>query len=77
MRLRPFSFKEVLKVLDRLGFVVVRQKGGHIVLKGSYKGTKRTVVVPRHPEIAIGALRGILIQAGLDTEEFLKLAKKS
>ncbi len=30
-------------------------------------------VVPKHEEIAIGTLRGILFQAGLTVEEFLKL----
>jgi predicted RNA binding protein YcfA (HicA-like mRNA interferase family) len=57
--------------------VVVRQKGSHIVLKGSYRMLKRTVVVPRHAEIAVGTLKGILSQAGLSSEEFLELVKKS
>ncbi|MCJ7762243.1 type II toxin-antitoxin system HicA family toxin, partial [Candidatus Bathyarchaeota archaeon] len=42
-----------------------------------FKEKKRTVVVPRHKEIAIGTLRGILFQAGITTEEFLKLVEKS
>lgn len=34
------------------------------------------MVVPKHEEIAIGTLKGILFQAGLTIEEFLKLAEK-
>ncbi|MDI6691552.1 MAG: type II toxin-antitoxin system HicA family toxin [Candidatus Bathyarchaeota archaeon] len=76
MKLKPYSYRTVIKVLGKLGFVVVRQKGSHIVLKGFYKDKKRTVVVPKHKEIAIGTLRGILFQAGLSVEEFAKLAEK-
>ncbi|MGB9713755.1 MAG: type II toxin-antitoxin system HicA family toxin [Candidatus Bathyarchaeales archaeon] len=67
----------MIKILSKLGFKIVRQKGSHIVLKGFYKDKKRTVVVPKHKEIAIGTLRGILFQAGLSVEEFIKLAEKS
>jgi len=66
----------VIKVLSKLGFRIVRQRGSHIVLKGFYKDKKRTVVVPKHREIAVGTLRGILFQAGLTTEEFTKLTEK-
>ncbi|MGQ9507219.1 MAG: type II toxin-antitoxin system HicA family toxin [Candidatus Bathycorpusculaceae bacterium] len=67
----------MIKVLNKIGFKAVRQRGSHIVLKGFYKDKKRTVVVPKHEEIAIGTLRGILFQAGLTPEEFVKLAEKS
>ena len=43
-----------------------------IVLKGFYNGKIRTVIVPKHEEIAIGTLKGILFQAGITDEEFLK-----
>jgi len=37
---------------------------------------KRTVVVSRHSEIAVGTLRGILLQAGLNVEELLALVER-
>jgi len=46
------------------------------VLKGFCRGMKRTVVVPKHKEIAIGTLRGILFQAGITVEEFLTKVEK-
>jgi predicted RNA binding protein YcfA (HicA-like mRNA interferase family) len=67
----------VIKVLSKLGFIVIRQRGSHIVLKGFYKEKKRTVVVPKHKEIAIGTLKGILFQAGLTIEEFSRLTEKA
>lgn len=77
MKLKPFSSREVLRILSKLGFKVVRRRGSHIVLKGFFKDKVRTVVVPWHDEIAFGTLRGVLFQAGLTTEEFLKLVEKS
>jgi len=77
LKLKPYSYAKVIRVLGKLGFKVIRQKGSHIVLKGFHKDKKRTVVVPRHEEIAIGTLRAILFQAGLSVEEFIKLAEKS
>ena len=77
MRLKPYSYKEVIKALGKLGFKAVRQRGSHLVLKGFFKDRKRTVVVPKHREIAVGTLRGIMFQAGLTVEEFLKLTKET
>jgi len=76
LRLKPYSYRDVVRILGKLGFRVVRQRGSHVVLKGFCKEKKRTVVVPRHREIAVGTLRGILFQAGLTVEEFLKLAER-
>jgi len=75
LKLKPYSYRKVIRVLGKLGFKVVRQKGSHIVLKGVYKDKKRTVVVPKHKEIAVGTLKGILFQAGLSVEEFIKMAE--
>jgi predicted RNA binding protein YcfA (HicA-like mRNA interferase family) len=63
----------VIKALGKLGFHAVRQRGSHIVIKGFHGGVNRTVVVPKHSEISIGTLRGILFQAGVSIDEFLKL----
>jgi predicted RNA binding protein YcfA (HicA-like mRNA interferase family) len=77
LRLKPYSHRQVVKALSRLGFGIVRQRGSHIILKGSYKGIARTVVVPRRKEIAVGTLRGILFQAGVTVDEFITIAEKS
>ncbi|KPV65108.1 MAG: YcfA-like protein [Candidatus Bathyarchaeota archaeon BA1] len=77
MRLKPHSYTEVVKALGKLGFRAVRQRGSHLVLKGFFKDRRRTVVVPKHREIAVGTLRGIMFQAGLTVEEFLKLIEEA
>jgi predicted RNA binding protein YcfA (HicA-like mRNA interferase family) len=76
LRLKPYSYRKVVKALSKLGFTIIRQRGSHIILKGSYKGMDRTVVVPRHGEIAVGTLRSILFQTGITIEEFIDLIEE-
>ena len=71
--MKPLSFREVRRKLEKAGFVQVGQTGSHIKFaKVTDKGT-RTATVPRHREVASGTLRSILRQAGLSEEVFRKL----
>ncbi|MEE8394110.1 MAG: type II toxin-antitoxin system HicA family toxin [Rhodospirillales bacterium] len=72
-KLPRVSGKDALRALERLGFVQVRQRGSHAVLRKS--GPEGTIgcVVPLHPELAVGTLRGILRQAGVEPESFIKV----
>ncbi len=64
------SGQEAIHALERLGFEQVRQKGSHVVLKKTTSEGEIGCVVPLHKELAIGTLRGVLRQAGVDVEEF-------
>ena len=66
------SGAEVIRTLERLGFIVLRQKGSHIILRRGPTGC----VVPNHREIKTGTLSGILKQAGVSTEEFIDTLHK-
>lgn len=71
-KLPVLSGDELIWLLKRAGFRVVRQKGSHVSLqKGEYK-----TVVPLHDELAKGTLLGILKQCGLSREDLLKLMRK-
>lgn len=61
------SGAEVIRVLERLGFRVVRQRGSHVMLRN---GPSRCVV-PLHREIKRGTLGGILRQAEVPPDEFI------
>lgn len=65
------SGKKAVKALERLGFVLVRQKGSHAILRRGDRGC----VIPMHREVNPWTLQGVLKQAGIDTEEFLKAIK--
>jgi predicted RNA binding protein YcfA (HicA-like mRNA interferase family) len=63
--------EEAIHALERPGFVQVRQRGSHVVLKKQVSGGEVGCVVPLHRELAIGTLRGILQQAGVTPNEFM------
>lgn len=56
-----------VKALERLGFVFLRQRGSHAILRRGDRGC----VVPMHREVDPGTLRGVLKQAGVAPEEFI------
>jgi predicted RNA binding protein YcfA (HicA-like mRNA interferase family) len=71
---------DLIAALERLGFVQVRQKGSHIILKKRIEieidgiSVMREVgcVVPLHrKDIAVGTLSNILRQADVSVEELL------
>ena len=66
------SGTEVVRTLERLGFILLRQKGSHIILRRGSTGC----VVPNHREIKMGTLSGILKQAGVSVEEFIESLRK-
>jgi len=70
VELRRVSGKDVIRALERLGFVKTRQRGSHVVMKKTPEG-EVGCVVPLHRELAIGTLRGILKQARVKPEDFL------
>jgi len=63
----------LIKILKKIGFEPVRQKGSHIVLVNKSGESKRAVVVPNHKEIDPGTLLEIIRQAGLKRNDFEKL----
>ncbi len=68
-RLPVLSGPELVRLLQRAGFAVVRHKGSHVSLqKGEYK-----TVVPLHDELAKGTLLGILKQCAVTREDLLAL----
>ena len=69
-KLPRLSGKEVIKALSKVGFVPVRQKGSHIILKKQSPDGKIATVVPNHKEIDIGTLAEIIRQSKLTKEEF-------
>ena len=71
-RLPRVSGAEAIRALEHLGFVILRQKGSHIILRRGSMGC----VVPNHREIKIGTLGGILKQAGVTSDEFLEALRK-
>ncbi|ODS42731.1 MAG: hypothetical protein MSIBF_05395 [Candidatus Altiarchaeales archaeon IMC4] len=75
MKLPVISSSKVIKVLERNGFTVLRQKGSHIILYKRTGNKTFLVVVPQRKEIKKGTLMSIIKQSGYTKQEFLKLFK--
>ncbi|TME11516.1 MAG: addiction module toxin, HicA family [Chloroflexi bacterium] len=71
-KLPRVSAEEAIRSLERLGFVQIRQRGSHVILKKGISTGDIGCVVPLHRELAIGTLRSILRQAGVTPEEFIE-----
>ena len=71
-KLRRASGRETIRALERLGFVQVRQRGSHVVLRKQVPEGTIGCVVPLHTELAIGTLRGILKLANVTSDEFME-----
>ncbi len=69
MKLPLLSGRQVVKALERLGFIEVHRKGSHVKMKHA---DGRMIVFPFHDEIDRFTLKGALRDAEVDMDEFLK-----
>jgi predicted RNA binding protein YcfA (HicA-like mRNA interferase family) len=65
------SGQELRKALERAGFVLVRQRGSHMVLRR--ETPKARVIIPNHKTIRPRTLSQILKAADLTVEALLEL----
>jgi predicted RNA binding protein YcfA (HicA-like mRNA interferase family) len=68
-------YHEIVKALQRGGWVVVRQKGSHIRLQKRPAAEVLKVTVPAHRPVKRSTLAHILKQARVSVEEFLGLLR--
>ena len=69
-KLRVFSGKKLCQLLEKHGFVKVRQRGSHVVVQKKTKSSTITVPVPIHSTIRIGTLQSVIRQSKLPRELF-------
>lgn len=67
------NYGEVIQALRRDGWVVVRQRGGHIRLQKRLPDETLKLTVPAHKPIKRSTLSHILKQARLSVEAFIEL----
>ncbi|MCS7114519.1 MAG: type II toxin-antitoxin system HicA family toxin [Candidatus Bathyarchaeota archaeon] len=75
-KIKPLPARKIIKVLEKTGFKVIRQKGSHVIMINE-KGVR--IVIPVHPgkDVKPGLIRAIIKEAGLKREEFFKLLKQT
>ena len=69
-KLPRISGAAIVKALERLGFIKIRQSGSHVIMRRAAKGC----VVPMHREVKVGTLAGILRQAEVSQDDFVDVA---
>jgi predicted RNA binding protein YcfA (HicA-like mRNA interferase family) len=63
LKLKTLSGKDVIKVLEKLGFSVVGQKGSHVKLKRMKGEDSQILTIPNHKELDKGTLKAIYNQS--------------
>ncbi len=72
-RLSGFRYREIVKILKKLGFEFHRQAAGSHEIWFNPQ-TNRFTTIPNHAgEMPEGTLRAILRQAGVDQDQFLDM----
>jgi predicted RNA binding protein YcfA (HicA-like mRNA interferase family) len=66
------SGRETVKVFKGFGWQIARQQSSHIIM--IKPGSKASLSVPDHKEVARGTLRALIRDAGVTLDEFCKAA---
>jgi predicted RNA binding protein YcfA (HicA-like mRNA interferase family) len=67
------SGREAIRVFERLGYTVVRQRGSHVRLRHATDPSRKPLTVPDHRTLKPGLLRHLMRDAEVDAEEFRRL----
>ncbi len=67
-----YSSTEIIKVLQKKGFVYISQKGSHVKFRKFGKKILTVIVPANKKEIPYGTFKSILHQAQLTEEDFKK-----
>ena len=69
--------RKVVKVLEILGFQLLREKEDIPMVRENPDGSKTPLTMPNHPKIKASTLRTICSQSGITRDEFLEAYKKA
>lgn len=72
-RLPALTARDVIRALERAGFVVSRTSGSHCRLIHKLDPARKITVPVHSGDLKRGTLRAIIGQAGLTVAEFLQL----
>lgn len=70
-RLSPMRPREVMAILERVGWYVDHTTGGHYIMRHPDKHGLVPIPYHGHRDLKVGLLRSIIRQAGMTLEEFL------
>jgi len=74
-KIRPLSAQKLIKILQKAGFRIIRQKGSHVIM---INDRNVRIVIPVHPgkDVKPVLIRAIIKEAGLSRQDFFRLIKE-
>jgi predicted RNA binding protein YcfA (HicA-like mRNA interferase family) len=72
-KLPVVSGEDLIRALEKFGYVRTRQKGSHVRLYHATESQRVPVTVPLHSEIAFGTLKRILRDSKITTEQLISV----
>jgi predicted RNA binding protein YcfA (HicA-like mRNA interferase family) len=72
-KLPVISGEKTVKCFEKIGYVVVRQKGSPIRMWHKSDRSKKPLTIPKHKVLGKGLLRKLLRDADISVEEFREL----
>ena len=70
LNVHNISSNDATKVAQKVGFILVRQKGSHLVLRNP---NGKILVIPKHKKLKTGTVLQIIKLLGLTKESFLDM----
>lgn len=67
--------QQVIKIFERLGFYIRRQRGSHVIMVKDDNPVHQPVIPLHKKDLTRATLRSIIREAGLTPEEFNRLRK--
>jgi len=66
------SCKELIKILNKFGFIIIRQRGSHVQLEKVNGAEIIRLTVPMHPQLKRETLSSIIKASKIDEKELEK-----
>lgn len=70
-RIVPIPYQKLVRVLEREGFILARERGDHMIFTKA--GIARPVVVPRYNPLPVFIIKNALRTAQIRRERYLEL----
>jgi predicted RNA binding protein YcfA (HicA-like mRNA interferase family) len=72
-KLPAVTARQVIRVAERLGFVLRQQRGSHALYYRDSDGARLVIPVHAGHDVPIGTLRGIIDDMGITPEQFAEM----
>jgi len=73
MRISPTNWQTQVKIFEKYGCVLVRQKGDHLIFH--HENAKRAVVIPKYDKIPVTVIRSNMKTVGMTREEYFSILR--